>query len=83
MRFEFRDFKLAKDAERPEENQDAFRTDADRGIAAIADGVASGIFARPWARILTRATVAEPPDPADREAFAQEDVGEIAPVVAS
>jgi len=70
MRFEFRDFNLAKDAEHPEENQDAFATDAERGIAAIADGVASGIFARQWARILTQATVAEPPDPDDQPAFA-------------
>ena len=69
MRFESRDFKLAKDAEHPEENQDAFRADADRGIAAIADGVASGIFAGQWARILTEATVAEPPDPGDQAAF--------------
>jgi len=69
MRFEFRDFRLAKDAEHPEENQDAFSTGADRGIAAIADGVASGIFARQWARILTQATVAEPPDPGDQTAF--------------
>ena len=69
MRFEFRDFKLAKDAEHPDENQDAFCTDADRGIAAIADGVASGIFAGQWARILTEATVAEPPDPGDQAAF--------------
>jgi len=70
MRFEFRDFNLAKDAEHPEENQDALATDADRGIAAIADGVASGLFARQWARILTQAIVAEPPDPDDPAAFA-------------
>lgn len=70
MRFEFRDFNLAKDAEHPEENQDSFSTDVDRGMAAIADGVASGIFARQWARILTQATVAEPPDPGDQPAFA-------------
>jgi hypothetical protein len=71
MRFESRVFKLAKDPEHPEENQDACLLDAERGIAAIADGVASGIFARQWARILTEATVAETPDPADKEAFAR------------
>jgi len=71
MRFESRVFALAKDDECPEENQDAWRTDSARGIAAIADGVASSIFAGPWARILTEATVAEPPDPDDREAFGQ------------
>lgn len=70
MRFECRVFKLAKDPEHPEENQDACGFDAERGIAAIADGVASGIFSRQWARILTEAIVAEPPDPANQEAFA-------------
>jgi hypothetical protein len=70
MRFESRDFGLAKDAERPEENQDAFRADAARGIAAIADGVATALFAGQWARILTEATVVEPPDPGDKNAFA-------------
>jgi hypothetical protein len=70
MRFESRVFKLAKDPEHPEENQDALGTDAARGIAAIADGVAAGIFAGQWARILTQAAVAEPPDPGDKDAFA-------------
>jgi len=70
MRFESRVFKLAKDPEHPEENQDACGVDAERGIAAIADGVSSGIFSRQWARILTEATVAETPDPTDQEAFA-------------
>ena len=70
MRFDSRLFKLAKDAEHPEEDQDAYATDAARGIAAIADGVAAGIFAGQWARILTEATVAAPPDPGDKEAFA-------------
>jgi len=69
MRFESRVFQLAKDDEHPEENQDACHADAEHGIAAIADGVASGIFARQWARILTEATVAETPDPGDKEAF--------------
>jgi hypothetical protein len=70
MRFESRVFKLAKDAEHPEEDQDAYGTDARRGIAAIADGATTGIFARQWARILTEATVADPPDPGDAAAFA-------------
>ena len=87
MRFEPRVFTLAKDAERPEENQDACRTDAEQGVAAIADGVASSIFARQWAQVLTEAVVAGPPDlashgarrcppgtqgvPGDREALAR------------
>jgi len=69
MRFESRVFKLAKDAEHPDENQDACQSDAEHGIAAIADGVASGIFSRQWSRILTEATIAETPDPTDKEAF--------------
>ena len=70
MRFESRVFKLAKDAEHPEENQDASGTDAARGIAAIADGVAAGIFAGQGARLLNQAAVAEPPDPGDKDDFA-------------
>ncbi len=70
MRFESRLFKLAKDAGHPEEDQDAYAADAARGIAAVADGVAAGIFAGQWARILTEATIAEPPDPSDKEALA-------------
>jgi hypothetical protein len=63
-------FTLAKDAEHPGENQDVCRVDGARGVAVIADGVASGIFSRRWAEILTEAVVADPPDPADRPAFA-------------
>ena len=69
MPFEARIFRLARDAEHPEEYQDAHGLDAAAGIAAIADGVTSSIFARPWAEILTAATVADPPDPDDRQAF--------------
>ncbi|MHC4179775.1 MAG: hypothetical protein ACYSWU_19880 [Planctomycetota bacterium] len=69
MPFESRVFQLAKDTEYPEEYQDAYRLDAARGIAAVADGVTSSIFARRWAGILTEATVADTPDPNDEEAF--------------
>lgn len=69
MPFESRIFQLAKDTEHPEEYQDAYGLDAARGIAAVADGVTSSIFARHWAAILTEATVADAPDPNDREAF--------------
>ena len=69
MRFESRVFQLAKDAGHPEENQDAYHADARRGIAAIADGVASAIFSRRWAQILTQATVADTPRTGDKEAF--------------
>lgn len=70
MRFKLRVFMLGKDTEHPEHNQDAYRIDARRGIAAIADGVTAGIFARQWAGILTEAAVAGTPDPEDQEAFA-------------
>jgi len=65
--FEASVFQLAKDPEQAEENQDVCRIDAARGIAAIADGVASSIFARHWARILVDAVADEEPDVADRE----------------
>ncbi len=69
MPFESRVFQLARDTEHPEEYQDAYGLDAARGIAAVADGVTSSIFARRWARILTEATVAAAPDPNDPQAF--------------
>ena len=61
---------LAKDPERPEECQDAYGLDPARSIAAVADGVSSAIFSRQWAAILARATIADPPDHDDEEAFA-------------
>ena len=71
MLLESRTFQLAKDPEHPDENEDAYRIDAARGVAAIADGAGSGIFARPWARLLADAVVADAPDPGDRPAFAR------------
>ena len=69
MRFEARTFWLSKDADEPEQFQDAFTVDAERGVAAIADGVSSAIFSGPWARLLTQATVAEPPNLDDPATF--------------
>lgn len=69
MRFESRTFWLAKDAESPEQYQDAFDLDARRGVAAIADGVTSGIFSGPWARLLAQAVVAQPPNLEKAEEF--------------
>lgn len=69
MRFQARTFWLSKDADEPEQFQDAFELDAERGIAAIADGVSSAIFSGPWARLLTQAVVAEPPNLEDAAAF--------------
>jgi len=61
VRFQSQTFWLAKDADSPDQYQDAFQLDAERGLAAIADGVSSAIFSGPWARILTRATIDDPP----------------------
>ncbi len=71
MPFEARAFQLAKDPEHPGENQDAYAFDPDRGIAAVADGVASAIFSGAWAETLVEATVRRPPDPDDADGFAQ------------
>ena len=62
MFFQSKTFWLAKDASQAEQYQDAFALDARRGIAAIADGVSSSLFSAPWAKILTDAVVAAPPD---------------------
>lgn len=62
MFYECRKFSLAKDLLRAEENQDAFDLDMERGIAAIADGVSTCLFAGNWARILAKAAVAQPPE---------------------
>jgi hypothetical protein len=69
MLFDFRIFTLAKDPEHPEQNQDAWAVDPRRGIATLADGVASGLFSRSWATILTESALADTPDPADKDAW--------------
>jgi serine/threonine protein phosphatase PrpC len=66
---ESRVFSLAKDAQCPDENQDAWRIDPAAGIAVLADGVASGIFSRQWAGILAEAALVAPPDFQDRDAL--------------
>ena len=55
MFFEHKAFWLPKDIEHPDEYQDAFAVDEVRGIAAIADGVSSSLFAASWARLLVNA----------------------------
>ena len=69
MPFQWRVFELAKEPEHPDQNQDAWWLNAQDGVAAIADGVTSGIFSRQWAKILTRAAVEKWPDPSDKEQF--------------
>ncbi len=71
MPFEARAFQLAKDPEHPGENQDAYAFDPERGVAAIADGVASAIFSGAWAETLVEAAVRQPPDPDETGHFAQ------------
>ena len=61
MYFTRRGFWMPKDVSHPGEYQDAYALDAARGVAAIADGVSSSIFARRWAEILVRAVVERPP----------------------
>ena len=70
MRLDSRLFILAKDADQPSTFQDACTMDAERGVAAIADGVSSALFSGPWASILAEAAVADLPDPTDPQAFA-------------
>lgn len=69
MLLESRVFTLSKDTEHPEQDEDAWRVDGPRGMAAVADGVTSGIFSRLWARILVDAVMGDTPNPADGEAF--------------
>lgn len=63
-------FKLAKDPEHPEQNEDACGWNSARGIGVVADGVSSAIFSRQWASILTEAVLNDPPNPQDAKAFA-------------
>lgn len=69
MHFDAQVFELPKDVEHPEQNQDAWAFSCRRGVAALADGVASSLFARAWARILTEAAIDETPDPGNRDNF--------------
>jgi hypothetical protein len=62
MRVRSRVFRLPKDPGYAKEYEDACALDIERGRAAIADGVSSAIFSGLWARILTEAAVADPPD---------------------
>jgi hypothetical protein len=65
MRIASRVFWLPKDLGYAEEYEDACAVNLDRGRAAIADGVSSAIFSGAWARILTSAVIAAPPDVTD------------------
>jgi len=69
MFFQHKAFWLAKDADHPDENQDAYAVDDVRGVAAIADGVSSSLFAGSWARLLADAAVEDPPNIYDEPSF--------------
>ncbi len=69
MFFEHKSFWLPKSVEHEEEYQDAFAVDEVRGIAAIADGVSSSLFAGSWAKLLAEAAVHDPPDIDDADAM--------------
>jgi hypothetical protein len=71
MFFESRKFSLPKDLLRAEENQDAYGLDMERGVAVIADGVSTGLFAGNWARILAKAAVGQPYFANDSTALAE------------
>lgn len=53
----------------PEGFEDGFCINELSGCAAIADGVASGIYSKAWADVLTEQFVADRPDPSDQSAF--------------
>lgn len=70
MQFAVRAFQLAKDPQHPSQNEDAWGAEPKRGVAVVADGVASAIFSGRWAGLLSEAVLADPPDPGDPAAFA-------------
>jgi len=65
MPLDARAFWQPKDEGFSKEYEDAYALSAPRGIAAIADGVASAMFSGRWAKIITEAVVERPPDPRD------------------
>ncbi|MFT5526599.1 MAG: hypothetical protein ACI9HK_004576 [Pirellulaceae bacterium] len=62
MHFDHRTFWLPKDIQNRDAYQDAFEVDAEGGIAAIADGVSSSLFAGRWAKTLVAGIVRDTPD---------------------
>lgn len=70
MFFDYRVLWLPKDLQRDSEYQDAYYADGKRGVAAVADGVASSLFSASWANILVQAVVRDPPDTNDPPSFA-------------
>ena len=62
-------FQLPRDVNDPAANEDSYCCDEHHPVAAVADGVAGGIFSDRWAAILTSAVFAAPPNLDDAECF--------------
>jgi hypothetical protein len=60
MELLYKDFKLTKDGNPPDEYEDASCFDPGKRLVAIADGATESSFAREWAQILTCAFVEDP-----------------------
>lgn len=69
MPLDARRFWQPKDEGFADDYEDALAFSGEREIAAVADGVAGGMFSGRWAQLLTEAIVENPPDPRDREAL--------------
>jgi hypothetical protein len=62
---------VSKEGNAPEEIEDAFATDPERGVAAVSDGASEGIFVRAWAQLLASSYVKARPEPSDPAALAE------------
>lgn len=51
---------IPKSSHTPEQSEDSWSADVDRGIVAVADGAASAFMSREWAAALTERFVAQP-----------------------
>lgn len=71
MRFRSYQCWFPRDAEKPQDYEDASAHSEKWGRAVIADGVSSAIFSRIWARLLTRTAVTNPPTFASEEDIAE------------
>lgn len=68
MLFQYRTFWLPKDVQDPNGYEDAFHVDAERGVAAVCDGVSSSLYSGRWAGILAHGVVADAPNVNDPQA---------------
>ena len=73
MRFRSHQCWFPKEAETPQDYEDASAHSEKLGRAVIADGVSTAIFSRTWARLLTRTSVTTPPNTGDSEEQMRED----------